>query len=420
MTRARGFVSLPAVGWTRALLAVSAAALLVACAGPGSPGAPGAAEGPALSWAERYQLQRHARLRQAAPNGATTMAAAPRPMPLPAAASAPSLQWQWEGQRLSADDYLRRHPVTALLVARDGQVVYERYAHGRGPQHHFLSNSMAKTVLGLGLGLAQAEGRLPAPDTPLHELLPALRDTAYGQTTLRNLSRMGSGVHFEEVYNGQDDNARFRRSFMQVGVVQASRAFNDREAPPGSRFHYAGVEPALMGAALRAATGQGLSAYLEPRLWQAIGAEAPADWETDALGVELGQCCVWARARDWLRLGMVLAHDGRRPDTGAVVFDREWLLGATEGRRQDPPFRANASRWGYAQYFWLMPGAARRFALLGVYGQAIFVDPASRTVMVHLAAHAQPSGAGTAMARERFALWQGVLQSLAATPAPTR
>ena len=46
--------------------------------------------------------------------------------------------------------------------------------------------------------------------------------------------------------------------------------------------------------------------------------------------------------------------------------------------------------------------------------------PAARKQGVKLAAHAQPSGACTAMARERFALWQGVLQSLAATPAPTR
>ena len=222
-----------------------------------------------------------------------------------------------------------------------------------------------------------------------------------------------------ETYEPDDDSARFRAGYLRDGVVAASRRFDEREVPQGTRFNYAGVETSLMGAALKAATGEGLSAYLGPRLWQAIGAEAPADWATDARGLELGQCCLWARPRDWLRLGLVLAHDGRRPDTGAVVFEREALLDATDARGQDPPFRPRSDRWGYAQFLWLMGGPARRFALLGVYGQAIFVDPATQTVMVHLAAHPKASGAGTAMARDRFALWLGVLRALA-PPATAR
>jgi CubicO group peptidase (beta-lactamase class C family) len=47
--------------------------------------------------------------------------------------------------------------------------------------------------------------------------------------------------------------------------------------------------------------------------------------------------------------------------------------------------------------------------LLGVYGQSIFVDPARKLVMVHLAANATASAGRTSMGRERNALWQGVL-----------
>jgi hypothetical protein len=49
------------------------------------------------------------------------------------------------------------------------------------------------------------------------------------------------------------------------------------------------------------------------------------------------------------------------------------------------------------------------FALLGVHGQAIFVDPASRLVMVHLAVRKEAADPGGA---EAVALWKGVVDRL--------
>ena len=45
--------------------------------------------------------------------------------------------------------------------------------------------------------------------------------------------------------------------------------------------------------------------------------------------------------------------------------------------------------------------------MLGVHGQAIFVDPFSRLVMVHTAVRKQSAGA-----TEVGALWRGVLSTL--------
>jgi hypothetical protein len=48
------------------------------------------------------------------------------------------------------------------------------------------------------------------------------------------------------------------------------------------------------------------------------------------------------------------------------------------------------------------------FALLGVHGQAIFVDPSSRLVMVHTAVRKEPAGS----LAEAIALWHGVVKAL--------
>jgi hypothetical protein len=49
------------------------------------------------------------------------------------------------------------------------------------------------------------------------------------------------------------------------------------------------------------------------------------------------------------------------------------------------------------------------FVLRGVRGQAIFVDPASRLVMVHTAARKQPRDPGI---REENSLWRSFVQQL--------
>ena len=49
------------------------------------------------------------------------------------------------------------------------------------------------------------------------------------------------------------------------------------------------------------------------------------------------------------------------------------------------------------------------FAFLGVRGQAIFIDPASRLVMVHTAVRKQWVGPGV---REATALWQSIVREL--------
>jgi len=62
---------------------------------------------------------------------------------------------------------------------------------------------------------------------------------------------------------------------------------------------------------------------------------------------------------------------------------------------------------GYGYQVWLMRGQRRQFALLGIHGQAILVDPGLRLVLVHTAVRLKPSGdPGNA---EMYALWRALV-----------
>jgi len=64
--------------------------------------------------------------------------------------------------------------------------------------------------------------------------------------------------------------------------------------------------------------------------------------------------------------------------------------------------------FGYGYQTWILPGNQRQFALRGLRGQAVFVDPKSKLVMVHTAAR-EIGDPGM----ELIQLWSGVVQSLA-------
>ena len=51
-----------------------------------------------------------------------------------------------------------------------------------------------------------------------------------------------------------------------------------------------------------------------------------------------------------------------------------------------------APSWGYGYQVWILPGERRMFALLGRFGQDIFVDPESKLVMVQTAVRTEDRG----------------------------
>ncbi len=325
--------------------------------------------------------------------------------PLRRAPSEISLTYQYRGARYTLDDYLQRNPTTGLLIARGDTILFEHYQYGRTDHDRLTSWSMAKTVTSMLVGIAVADGAIRSIDEPAADYVPELAGSEYGKTPIRALLHMASGVAFTEVYDGQDDNARLAR--MRVGphnpgAAQALAQFNTREVPAGTRFHYASSETQVLGLVVANAVHMPLARYFESRIWQPMGAEADATWIVDSQGTEIASSGINATLRDWARFGLLLAYDGAW--NGRQIIPRPWVLDATsvEARYLAP---GTATRiYGYGYQVWLRAGSRRQFALLGVHGQTIFVDPAAHLVLVHTAVRVKPSQ--DPAAAELGALWQ--------------
>ena len=322
------------------------------------------------------------------------------------------LSYHHGGQQRSLDDYLRDQRVTGLLAIQGDTVLLERYARGHGPNSRFLSASMAKSIVGLLVGIAHAEGHIRSLDDPAQAYVAVLAGHAFGSTSIRDLLQMSSGIRFAETYGGNDDlSALISDTIGQrsAGGAAALLPYRHRRAEPGRLFHYSSADTQVLGLVLRAAVGMPVAGYQGSRLWQPMGAEADASWLLDASGQEASFAFMHATLRDYGRLGRLLAHDGMQG--GREVVPRHWLAQATDGTAAHRQAYVASSYFGYGYQFWTFPGPTRQFALLGVRGQAIFVDPGLRLALVQTAIW---KSAGDRLARaELLALWQALVSAAA-------
>ncbi|MBS0337195.1 MAG: serine hydrolase [Proteobacteria bacterium] len=337
--------------------------------------------------------------------------------PLPRLPQPPAIRYAYRNHTYTLADYLERQRTTGLLILKDGQIVAEHYRYGRTEDARFLSFSMAKSVTSLLIGIAVERGHIASLDDKAEKYVKALQGSAYGATSIRHLLRMSSGLVFTERYDGQDDIARLSRAGGGVAgagtPLDVLRSITTRHSPPGEKFTYASAETDVLGRVLAAATGRTMADLTSEWLWQPMGAERDAFWRVSVDGQEQAHGAFNASLRDWGRLGMLLANDGKAG--GVQVVPREYLLDATDWRRQPPGFgpRAATPFFGYGYQFWLLPLRERTFALQGIHGQTVYVQPATGIVLVLTSVWEKASGRQDPQPyEERSALWGGVLESL--------
>jgi CubicO group peptidase (beta-lactamase class C family) len=328
-------------------------------------------------------------------------------------AAEPKIFYTFNLDRFSIDDYLTRHPTTGLLIAKDDTILYEHYQYARTDRDRFLSQSMAKTITAMLIGIAVSEGQIKSIDDLTLAYVPQLANTEYGRTSIRDLLHMASGVSFTEFYDGKDDVARLWVDLFGGSgkdPITSVAQFNTRATPAATSWHYASVETEILGLVLRFAIGKPVAEYLGEKIWQQIGTEADATWAIDGSGQEVTFCCFNAVLRDYARLGRLLAHEGAWE--GRQVIPRQWVMDATTVQPSDGYLapRVATPFFGYGYQVWIFPGEPRRFALLGVRGQMILVDPTAKLVMVHTAVRQRPSD--RASNAETIALWLAAVAQL--------
>lgn len=211
----------------------------------------------------------------------------------------------------------------ALLVFHQGKLKLEHYAPDALPHTRFNSYSMAKSLVGTLVLKAHADGQLHSLDDPIGRYLPALGKEV-GQRPVRSFLHMRSGLAFEEgsktissSFSTKDKeviryNPFGRLARLHIGGPEAVKNDLQVNAEEIGRFRYQNINTALLGELLATIYGQPIEQLLSEKVWRPAGA-ATAYWRRyNAGGPVSPYCCIYATARDWVRIGHFLAQNGTR------------------------------------------------------------------------------------------------------------
>jgi CubicO group peptidase (beta-lactamase class C family) len=291
--------------------------------------------------------------------------------PLPQSPSIVNVKYQFHGSQWDTSKFMKANNVAGLLVIKHGKIVLERYGLGETPADRWTSFSVGKSVTSTLIGAAIKDGYIKGLDSPVTDYLPGLRGSAYEGVTIRHLLTMTSGAKWNEDYSDpKSDVNQFALSAPRPdgeNPIVAYMAKLPREAPPGVKWVYKTGESDLIGVLLARATHQHLADYLSMKIWSRFGMEGDAVWMLDRSGEELGGCCISMTLRDYGRFGLFFMGGGQID--GASILPPDWVAEAT---RQQVP--------GYGFQWWVHDNGT--YEAVGIFGQAILIDPKEDLVIV--------------------------------------
>ena len=281
------------------------------------------------------------------------------------------LTYKYKGKKYSLEDYIQAFKVAGLIVIRDGKILYESYNFGNNEQSKWVSFSVTKSVTSMLLGAAIKDGFINSVNDPIISYLPQLKNSHYDRVSIKQILHMSSGVDWNEDYNDPSSDVSIASAYNSLKLYNYLRTLGT-SSEPGAKFNYNTAETNLIGGLVRSATSYNLSNYLEQKIWQPFGMEFDAYWVLDYdHKEELGGCCINATLRDYARIGIFAMNNGIL-ENGINVLPREWMQQSTSPS-------PNLEYYGYQ--WWLDGSNYNSFYADGIFGQFIWIDPDSKTVV---------------------------------------
>ena len=281
------------------------------------------------------------------------------------------VQYQYQGADWNTAKFMRANKVAGLLVIKHGKIVLERYGLGETAHDRWTSFSVGKSVTSTLIGAAIKDGYIKGLDAQVTDYLPGLKRSAYEGVTIRHLLTMTSGAKWNEDYaDPKSDVNQFALGTPGPdgeNPIVAYMARLPREASPGVKWVYKTGESDLIGVLLARATHKHPADYLSEKIWSKFGMERDAVWMMDRAGEELGGCCISMTLRDYGRFGLFFMRGGKIGDTSILPDD--WIAQAT---RQQAP--------GYGFQWWVYADGI--YEAIGIFGQAIFINPSEDLIIV--------------------------------------
>jgi len=298
------------------------------------------------------------------------------------------------GAPTSLSAFLDETFTDGFLVMHRGSIVYERYYGTMTPRSLHLSQSVAKSVVGMAFGVLVERGLLDPKQLVTH-YLPELAQTGWAGATLQHVLDMTTGTKFDETYTdphsdmGQLDVASGWKPIPPNSdpklkwprhIWEQILGLSERARPHGAAFEYRSIETDVLAFAMERVTGKRLPQIISEELWQKLGMEESGSFTVDHAGYAIADGGFNATIRDYGRFGQMVLTGG-----GGIV-PPNWIETTRNGDHQifDAPYNISLPQGAYHNQWWIENPRSRNLMARGVFGQWIYIDFAHEMVIVKM------------------------------------
>jgi CubicO group peptidase (beta-lactamase class C family) len=191
------------------------------------------------------------------------------------------------------------------------------------------------------------------------------------------------------------------------GAILQFMATLPRAGAPGTVWNYSTGETHIVGALISAAVKRPVAQYLSQKIWSKFGMESDATWWLESPGgLEVGGSGLSATLRDYGRFGEFVLNGG--------VSGKEHVVPPGWFSEAGSPKRVGNRLMNYGYMWWVADSTEASihqgaFEAIGIFGQAIYINPKQHVVIVVWSARPKPTGS-TVIADDDF--FAGVIAAL--------
>ena len=266
----------------------------------------------------------------------------------------------------SLDAWFDRSQTQALIVQKQGRIIYQRYSPDADDGRAINAMSMTKAIVAILIGIAIDEGLIHSEKDSISLYLPQITQPPEDPITLRDLLRHTSGI--ESAF--KDIAATLKGNPLITPLSEIS--FNGDRS-----FRYDNINYHLLSLVLKKLYKKPLNQLIENKLWEPLKLEGASIINT------AGYCCMFATARSWLKIGSLFLNPNNHIVSSGwiekMVEDSvipEWFFVQATGK-------SVGNTYGYHIYAGL-PGSPEVFWIEGLGLQLVMVNPQTETVIVRL------------------------------------
>ncbi|MGG0124708.1 serine hydrolase domain-containing protein [Bacillus paranthracis] len=290
--------------------------------------------------------------------------------------------------------------MNGMLVVQEGNVIFENYYNGHGPDDVFHVASVTKTIISALIGICIDKGYIKSVDQKVIEFFPEYKLKA-SEVTVRHLLTMTAPYPFTDWQEPLEELCT------QEDWVQYTLNIMGNGGEIGS-FKYSSAGAHVLSAIITSATGKSAREFANEYLFQPLGmSEIPnynmkafgfddlfgkdvKGWVHDPNGISTGGWGLTLTVRDMTKFGQMYLNEGIH--NGKQILSKSWIKESTT---------MNQNQYGYL--WWLREeDGIFSYCAMGDGGNVICCIPKQDLVVV-IASEVMPN------ARDRWELVKGYI-----------